>query len=423
MKLHLLRHVVVLTLGTALSLAGAASLLAQEAPPRLAVGGADPVAAPVFRHRGHAAVSLSTLESLGWRVITRGPLWRIRLEAGPELHLREESPFFSLGESRLQLVAAPYAQGAELYVPVQLVWDVLPSALPDRYATDERGILRVVSSAASSTGAARGRATSTGVPGARPPSSAGAPADRPRAGASQKLVVVIDPGHGGEDPGAIGPSGVREKDVALAIGVALARELARQPELEVHLTRDTDTLIPLWERGAHATRIKGDRAGIFISLHANALPRQRDVRGFETYFLSEARTEDERRVAANENAPLAVPRESQGSDPDLDFILRELRNLDHQHWSSLLAQMVQTGLDPVHPGTNRGVKQGPFAVITTALMPSVLIEVGFITHRDEERLLASPDFQDSVAKAIAGAVGKFLERYPTGRDASAGERP
>lgn len=449
MKLHRVGRIVLLAGGVALLTPVGKPLFAQQRPLRVAVGGAASVVAEVFQHRGHAAVSLTTLESLGWRVIERGPRWRLHLETGPELHLQEESPFYSLGEARLQLVAAPYAQGSQLYVPAQLVWDVLPDVLRDRYSVDERGTLRVLaagsesatSAAAQPTNAASGRASANAAPG-QVPKTVGASGPTPassaraaptgatpaspnpaRPGAGQKLVVVIDPGHGGEDPGAIGPTGVREKDVALAIGLALARELSSRPGLEVHLTRDTDVLIPLWERGDNATRIKGDRTGVFISLHANALPRQRDVRGFETYFLSEARSDDERRVAANENAPLAVPRESPGSDPDLDFILRELRNLDHQHWSSLLAQLVQTGLDPVHPGTNRGVKQGPFAVITNAIMPSVLIEVGFITNRDEERLLASSDFQGAVAKSIAESVGKFLDRYATGREAEDGGRP
>jgi N-acetylmuramoyl-L-alanine amidase len=376
---------------------------------------------PVLQHRGYAVVPLSALESIGWRVIARGPDWRLAPEGGPELELSEGSPFFRLGEARLQLVGAPYAQDAQLYVPVQLLLDVLPSTLPDRYAADDQSTLRVLEATGRGRGpvgrAAQGRATSARAPSGRAAAAesgrAPAAAEPARRAGSEKLVVVIDPGHGGEDPGAIGPGGVREKDVALAIGIALARELAKRPEMEVHLTRDSDVLVPLWDRGGRATGVKGDRRAIFLSLHANAQPRQRAVRGFETYFLSEARTDDERRVAANENAPLAIPRDaSQGADPDLEFILRELRNLDHQHWSSLLAQLVQAGLDPVHPGTNRGVKQGPFAVITNALMPSVLIEVGFITNREEERLLASSEFQDSVAKALAGAVGKFFERYP-----------
>ena len=104
-----------------------------------------------------------------------------------------------------------------------------------------------------------------------------------------------------------------------------------------------------------------------------------------------------------------------GEDNDLHFILRELRNLDHQHWSALLAELVQNELKVVHPGPNRGVKQGPFAVITNALMPAVLVEVGFVTNREEERLLSRSDFQVDIAKALTNAISDFFGRYPPGQ--------
>ena len=138
--------------------------------------------------------------------------------------------------------------------------------------------------------------------------------------------------------------------------------------------------------------------------------------GFETYFLSEARTEHERRVAAIENAPLSF----QGQDvdpeeePDLGFILRELRNLDHQHWSALLAELVQDELSDFHPGPNRGVKQGVLAVLTNALMPSVLVEVGYLSNEAEGRMLGEQSFQQDSAEAIAEAILRFFERYPPG---------
>jgi N-acetylmuramoyl-L-alanine amidase len=166
-----------------------------------------------------------------------------------------------------------------------------------------------------------------------------------------------------------------------------------------------------------ATRWKGDGAGIFISIHANALP-SRSVRGVETYFLSEARTDHERRVAALENAPLALERGPSGpaaGDPDLDFIINELRNSDSQHWSAELAELVQTDLARVHPGPDRGVKQAPFAVITNAIMPAVLVETGFITNPQEERALGDTTFQKKAAGAIARAVVEFFERYPPGQ--------
>ena len=125
----------------------------------------------------------------------------------------------------------------------------------------------------------------------------------------------------------------------------------------------------------------------------------------------------ERRVAENENAPLELEElgDPSAENPDLDFILRELRNLDHQHWSSSLAESIQSALESVHTGPSRGVKQGPFAVITNALMPAVLVELGFLTNRQDERLLSREDFQEGAARSMAGAILEFFERYPPGR--------
>jgi N-acetylmuramoyl-L-alanine amidase len=233
-------------------------------------------------------------------------------------------------------------------------------------------------------------------------------------------VVILDPGHGGEDPGSVGSGGLREKEVALEMALKIRDELSVYPDLEVVLTRDRDVFIPLWERGPMATRIKGDRPGIFVSIHANAVDDRR-VRGVETYFLAEARTEHERRVAELENA--AVRFDPGGEAPaapseDLDFIISELRNLDYIHWSAELADGVQDELARVHPGPDRGVKQGPFAVITNALMPGILLEVGFISHPQEEQALSDPTFQRESARAVARAIHDFFSRYPPGREVS-----
>jgi N-acetylmuramoyl-L-alanine amidase len=231
-------------------------------------------------------------------------------------------------------------------------------------------------------------------------------------------VVVIDAGHGGEDPGSISRSGIREKNVALGVALAMADALKGTPGLEVHLTRDHDTFPPIWSRGAEATKWKGDRPGVFVSIHANSF-NSSSPRGFETYFLSEARTEHERRVAAIENAPMGVD-ESGPSGSDLDFILKELTNLNTQHWSALLAEMVQDEMAGVHPGPNRGVKQAPLAVLTNALMPSVLVELGYLSQPDEARLLGQSDFQRKAGRALARAVIRFFERYPPGSGSGAG---
>jgi N-acetylmuramoyl-L-alanine amidase len=206
-------------------------------------------------------------------------------------------------------------------------------------------------------------------------------------------------------------SGIREKTVALAIAKDLQKVLSKDTTLEVHMTRTTDRLIPLWDRGAEATKWKGTRPGLFISIHCNSGPG--DAHGFETYFLSDARTEHEKRVAANENAPLRLEAGAHPSN-DLDAILHQLRNLDYQHWSSLLAEMIQKDLSTVSPGPDRGVKQAPLAVITNALMPAVLVEVGYLSNPTEARLLARPAFQRKAAGALADAVESFFKRYPPG---------
>jgi len=303
---------------------------------------------------------------------------------------------------------APYRREGRLFLPLQLVVDLFPGLLPRAYRFDaERSLLAVEGAGESSP------PTGSALRAPSPPSApSGPPGD-----ARPPRIVVIDPGHGGNDPGAVGPDGSREKDVALALSMALARELAGDAGLEVRLTRDQDVAVPLWSRGASATEWKGERPGVFISIHANALPDRTGVRGFETYFLSEARDEHEMRVAALENASVGSDPSAGGStseDPLLGAILRDLATFDHQHWSADLAEEVQRELSEFHPGPDRGVKQAPFAVITNSMMPSVLVEVGFITNPEEERLLSRSDFHRESAEAMARAIRRFFERYPPG---------
>lgn len=383
--------------------------------------------------RGYGVLAESELERLGWRLEIGSRDVQAVLPGGERVRLSLGSPFFRWGSDLLQLADVPYAEGNHIYVPAQLVTDFLPARQEAAYLFDEEAfVLQVMdegtwSRLAGSAGVdAPGLAAAPSEPDAVESVEPDRPGEGPPTAVREPVqpVVIIDAGHGGRDPGARGVSGKVEKDLALGLARALARELRRGGDVEVRLTRDDDELVPIWERGRLATEWKGDRPGIFISLHANALPGQRSVRGFETYFLSEARTDHERRVAENENAPLQLEADAQGAaqNPDLDFILRELRNLDHQHWSASLAESVQAALEDVHTGPSRGVKQGPFAVITNALMPAVLVELGFITNRQDERLLASQDFQAAAARVLAQAIRGFFERYPPGRPAAGAGR-
>lgn len=348
--------------------------------------------------RGYAAVPLSLFEDLGWTVAEERDAVTVSISGEITISLSVGSPFFRWDDIALQLADAPYRDGGSVFVPLQLLADFLPRRLPDLYEFDGgRSLLH-----AGNLGSPQARAEVQEAPvlsdydGVR--------------------VVVIDAGHGGADPGALGVGGIREKDVALGIALELAKALSREPRMEVHLTRDDDTFVDLWDRGEIATNLLGDRLGLFVSIHGNSFPDQRSTRGFETYFLSEARTEHERRVSAIENAPIRLQSQSidLNDDPDLSFIFRELRNLDNQHWSALLAEMAQEELDVFHPGPNRGVKQGVLAVLTNALMPSVLVEIGYLSNSEESRLLGQASFQAEAAGALARSVVRFFERYPPG---------
>ena len=430
------------------------STAAQQDELRVRRADGSEVIVPVRAERGHAVVADGLLEEMGWRVEVSAEGLQATRDRD-SFALRPGSPFFRWNGELLQFVSPPYAHNGAVWIPLQLFLDFLPARMGDRYSAVGPRTLAAEVGGVSSRAVEQGQrelpagegppeeaapersgeesATRDAAEDAArnadtepPASAAGVPADESAEPETRGVdptwgVVVIDPGHGGRDPGAIGPGGRREKDVALAVGRALARELAEVEGLEVRMTRDRDRLIPIWERGHLATEWKGDRPGVFISIHTNSVNRS-SVRGFETYFLSEARTEHEARVAENENAPLAL----RGDDPDpdepgLDFILRDLRNRDYQNRSAVLAEEIQLGMERIHPGPNRGVKQAPLAVITNALMPAVLVEVGFITNPNEERLLSRGEFQRELAREIAGAVRRFFERYPP--EAASGNRP
>ncbi len=401
---------------TVLGLSFAGPCLAQGLP-ELKIERSDGTAGvvPISADQGYEVVPLWAFEDLGWSVA--GDSSRITATApdSSTLMLWSGTAFFRWRGHVLQLASAPYIARDSLQIPVQIFKGFLPRWFPDRYAYDTTtATLRV-----------RG-------PGSAPPDTSMRPDTlRPDASGGErdpaalrrpspydgKKVVVIDAGHGGIDPGAISRSGIEEKVVALAIAKDLQHILSRDSSLQVYMTRTTDRLVPLWTRGEEADKWKGSRPGIFVSIHCNSFPKARDIRGFETYFLAAARTDHERRVAANENAPLHLEK---GTHPgtDLDAILHSLRILDYQHWSALLAQMIENDLTKVDPSPDRGVKQGPFAVLTNTLMPAVLVEVGYLSNAAEARMLDRPEFQHKAAGAIAEAVKSFFGRYPPGGGAT-----
>ncbi len=239
--------------------------------------------------------------------------------------------------------------------------------------------------------------------------SAAAPrAERPTDAEPQVRTVVIDPGHGGENPGARGPGGSVEKDIALSIARRLRAELVNARGLSVFLTRDKDVDVDLDERTAIANNYKAD---LFVSIHANA-SRARGAKGSEVYFLSyQASDDDSRRTAQLEGA--AEPLPEAGAGTDLALILWDMAQAEHLEESSALASRIQEELAVVTGSEGRGVKQAPFRVLVGAAMPAVLVEVAFISNPDEEKLLASEAYQAKVAASLA----RGIERYRRERTA------
>lgn len=238
----------------------------------------------------------------------------------------------------------------------------------------------------------------------------------PRAHAVRRRVIAIDAGHGGVDVGMSGPmKGARflhEKDVTLAIARDLKTELERKGFSTV-MTRDRDTLIALGDRGRIAGRAGAD---IFVSIHVNAAnpawPHSETSRGFETYFLAEARTEDEARIARMENSSVRFETSAHtGRGDPLSNILTDLAQNEHLRESSQMAEMVQQALGRVHPSVSRGVKQAPYMVLATSYMPAILVETGFGSNRDEARFLTSSSGQQRLARAIADGLEQYMARY------------
>ena len=216
-----------------------------------------------------------------------------------------------------------------------------------------------------------------------------------------RLKVVVDPGHGGDDRGAKGQKGLKEKDVALALARSL-RDSLQEAGFEVILTREEDVLIPVWDRAKIANEAGAD---LFISLHLNAA-KARAAKGSEVFFLSQdAGDADAAEVAAMENQG-AGP--SPGPESVVASILDDMAQKAFLQDSEKLAVAVQYQLNRLGGIKERGVKQAPFAVLRSAAMPAVLVETAFISNPKEEIKLQDPAFLKKVAEAITQGVRRFF---------------
>jgi len=339
------------------------------------------VQVPVSVERGAAAVAAPLLAGpLGLSTTLEGVSVRVSL-AGRDFEFDLGVPYVRSHGIVYPLVGAPYVARDTLFLPLQWLSGHVPRLLATRYRWDAAGA----------------RLEEVGP--------------HPLTGLMQAHTVVVDPGHGGVDPGNPGlhiPGGLTEKDITLSIGRLLSAELTRRG-LTVVLTRSSDTLIAIEDRPLFC---RSD-CDLFVSIHINSMPpgrRQTTVNGVETYFLSDAKTEDQKRVAQMENDALRFETAATTEGP-LAFILRDLQLNEYLRESARLAELVQGRVSGVHPGENRGVQQGPFLVLAAARRPAILVEAGFATHRGDGAFLSSSRGQRQIAAAIADGIVSYLLEF------------
>lgn len=225
-------------------------------------------------------------------------------------------------------------------------------------------------------------------------------------------TIVLDPGHGGRDPGAIGPSGTKEKTVVLNIALKLGSLLKEKiPNVNIVYTRKTDVYPPLWKR----TKIANENNGkLFISLHCNAL-ENRKVNGIETYFLSAEKDEKAKDVVLLENKSIEFEStEDKKRYEGINFVLATLAQNAFIRQSQYLASTVHKTLNlKMNPlgMKNRGVRQGPFWVLVGATMPNILIEMGYISNKYEEKLLKQKSTQNKIADALCEGIIKYKNDF------------
>jgi len=222
-------------------------------------------------------------------------------------------------------------------------------------------------------------------------------------------TIVIDPGHGGKDPGTIGQKGTMEKDIVLDISLRLGNLIEKEMGVKVIYTRKNDIFIPLWKR----TKIANESGGkVFISIHANSTTNHK-VSGFETFLLRPGKTDDAIDVAQRENSVINME-ENNHSYRDLsseNLILATMAQMVFMNESEFFASTIQKELAKVFSSTNRGVKQAGFQVLVGASMPNVLIETGFLSNAREEKNLNKKGFRKKIARAIFNALVEFKDKY------------
>lgn len=241
--------------------------------------------------------------------------------------------------------------------------------------------------------------------------------EKKRPGAKDRIgFIVIDPGHGGKDPGAVGKGGLREKDITLRVARFLEKKIrAVLPGVRIYMTRGNDRFIELSTRTVIANRLlKKNENGLFLSIHVNSSLSSR-ISGYETFFLSQNPTNEEaRNTAALENNVVILEDRSKGKAgrDDVDYIEAMMITTQIQKESSALATSIQEGMAKKNRTfSSRGVKKADFYVLRGVLMPAALVEIGYISNKKESGYLKKDSHREAVAEGISQGVELFIKKY------------
>ena len=287
-----------------------------------------------------------------------------------------------------------------------------PASPPQPLSTNAPSLPRAVPASPGQADAAVARSPETAdAPPAASSATPAVPAPRAVTAGTRPLVIAIDAGHGGQDPGAIGPSGKREKDITLAIARELARQVNATPGLRAHLVRDRDVFIPLTNRARIARQARAD---MFISIHADAA-ENRNAKGSSVYVLSlrGASSQRARWLADKENAAdLIGGVRATSNDSMLTNVLLDLTQSGQMKASEDAGNHILDGLKRIGNNHKPHIERANFAVLRTSDMPAMLVETAFLSNPEEEKRLVDPKFQGTVARAILDGVHTYFSSQP-----------
>jgi N-acetylmuramoyl-L-alanine amidase len=225
-------------------------------------------------------------------------------------------------------------------------------------------------------------------------------------------VVVIDAGHGGKDPGAIGVGGLKEKEINLAVALKLGSMIKKNmPGVKVVYTRSDDNFVELYKRGKIANESKGK---LFLSIHCNSMPHKKnDTNGYEIYLLRPGRTDEAIAIAEKENSVISYEEDPNRYQKltDENFILVSMAHSSYMRYSERFADILNKTLSNQKAVSSNGVKQAGFYVLVGATMPSALIEIGYISNKSDSKYISSKKGQEAIASEIYAAVKEFKTEY------------